>query len=98
MIIRIVKMTFVPGKEEEFRAIFNEYRERIGASSGCTHLELWNDLSNPNVFFTYSHWEDESSLTTYRNSELFNQVWPRTKALFASPAEAWSVNREYSAN
>jgi len=43
-------------------------------------------------FFTYSKWEKESDLETYRNSELFKGVWATTKPMFEAKANAWSVD------
>lgn len=91
MIIRIVKMTFVPEKVEDFLILFNASKQYIRSMEGCTHLELWNDVNSPTVFFTYSHWRSENDLDNYRNSELFERVWGKTKILFAAKAEAWSV-------
>ena len=96
MIIRIVKMTFIEGTEDEFRQLFARNREKILASEGCLLLELWNDPSRPAVFFTCSHWEEESHLEAYRQGELFRTVWPITKSLFAEPPAAWTLQREYS--
>ena len=93
MIIRIVKMTFAPEKVSDFLNIFADNKDRIAGFEGCTHLELWNDKQNQNVFFTYSHWEHEHFLEKYRNSELFAGVWSRTKALFADKPEAWTVDK-----
>ena len=86
-------MTFRPEAIGEFLATFREFEDRIRGSEGCTHLELWNDIKDPNVFFTYSHWEAEEFLNAYRHSETFGQVWPKTKALFSDKAEAWSINK-----
>jgi len=91
MIIRIVKMTFAPQHVNDFLKMFAQNKERIAGFEGCTHLELWNDKANTNVFFTYSHWKDESYLEKYRNSELFNTVWSQTKTWFAAKPEAWTV-------
>jgi hypothetical protein len=94
MIKRIVKMTFHPDKTGDFLRVFSENRKRIAAAEGCTHLELWNDISNPSVFFTFSIWKEEKYLEQYRMSELFNTVWGKTKILFAAKPEAWSVKVE----
>lgn len=91
MIIRIVKMTFAPDKVTDFLTLFNENKERIAGFEGCTHLELWNDKNSPNIFFTYSHWKEESYLEKYRQSELFEFMWSRTKVLFIDKPEAWTV-------
>ncbi len=94
MIIRIVKMTFKPEKVNEFLTIFDESKQLIRAMPGCTHLELLNDLKEPNIFFTYSYWNSENELNNYRNSDLFLTVWKKTKALFIAKAEAWSVEQK----
>ncbi len=94
MLIRIVKMTFELGKEEDFLTIFHKYKEKIRNAEGCTHLQLLRDKTNPNIFFTYSHWQDEVYIEKYRKSETFGEVWPQTKALFSDKPEAWSVEQE----
>lgn len=94
MIVRIVKMTFEPSKCEAFLEIFKQYREAIRNQPGCSHLELWRETGDSNVFFTYSHWEDQSFLDAYRVSATFGEVWPQTKALFSARPEAWSVDRQ----
>jgi len=94
MIIRIVKMVFRPDEIEAFRELFESKKQLIRGFEGCCHLELWQDANDPSVFFTYSHWESEAALDKYRFSALFKEVWSQTKALFATKAAAWSVNRE----
>lgn len=91
MIIRIVKMTFETNKVADFLTIFEASKKLIRNMEGCSHLELLNDVKTPTIFFTYSHWENENDLNTYRNSELFKSVWSKTKILFAEKPEAWSV-------
>jgi len=90
MIIRIVRMTFWPEKTGEFLEIFRSSKEKIRAFDGCRQVELLQDLHQPNVYSTYSLWESEEQLNAYRHSELFGQVWPATKALFADKPLAWS--------
>jgi len=91
MIVRIVQMTFRPETVEQFVLLFEQRRETIRSFPGCTHLELWQDTRQPNIFFTYSHWTTEAHLDHYRFSEFFKDTWGRTKELFAQPAQAWSV-------
>lgn len=93
MIIRIVKMTFEKGKEKDFLKIFDEIENKIAEFPGCQKLELLNDVNHPQIFFTYSIWDNESSLEKYRFSELFKSTWARTKVLFSKKAEAWSVKK-----
>jgi len=93
MIVRIVQMTFDPAKVDDFRQIFEESKDKIRAFHGCRHVELWQDTKKSNVFFTHSHWDDEAFLDHYRGSDLFKDVWARTKAMFADKPQAWSLNQ-----
>lgn len=92
MIKRIVKMTFRPEAVPAFvEEVFEESKNRIRAFPGCRHMELLQHASQPNVLFTLSIWDDEAALERYRQSELFQNTWIKTKALFAEKAEAWST-------
>lgn len=77
----------------EFLQLFEARKSQIRGFDGCSHLELWQESGASNVYFTYSHWESEADLNHYRFSEFFKDTWTRTRALFAAPAQAWSVNR-----
>jgi quinol monooxygenase YgiN len=90
--IRVVKMEFAADKVSDFLSLFEERRTRIRNVAGCTHLELWRDKHNPTVFFTYSHWQDESYLDAYRHSDFFQETWQLTKALFVARPLAWSID------
>src|ERR1043165_9075992 len=91
MIVRIVQMTFQPDKVNEFTALFEARKSTIRGFDGCTHLELWQDPKQSNIFFTYSTWLSEAHLDHYRFSDFFKDTWTRTKALFAAKPQAWSV-------
>ena len=93
MFIRIVKMSFHPQNIPAFLENFELMKEKIRNAPGNRLLELYQDKNNPEVFFTYSFWEQESDLENYRNSELFYDVWQFTKKLFNDKPEAWSVDR-----
>jgi quinol monooxygenase YgiN len=93
MIKRIVKMSFMPEKVDDFKAIFKNNWQYIKGFKGCHHVELLQDKKNTNVFFTYSMWESEEHLNAYRDSELFSKVWGATKLLFNDKPQAWSVNQ-----
>lgn len=86
-------MSFYPEKVEAFLENFHKNKEHIRNFKGNTFLELYQDKNNKSVFFTYSIWESEEDLENYRNSELFNEVWTFTKALFNDKPQAWSVDR-----
>lgn len=91
--IRIVRMTFLPEKISEFLKIFEYSKEDIRNMPGCLYLELWRDLSNPNILITHSHWESEEMLNAYRRTEFFTLVWKRTKALFAEAPLVFSAEK-----
>jgi heme-degrading monooxygenase HmoA len=86
-------MTFMAERVEEFKLFFEARKEKIRGFEGCTHLELWQDTIDTNIFFTYSYWLDEIALTHYRNPSFFRDTWQQTKQMFAAKAEAWSVNQ-----
>jgi autoinducer 2-degrading protein len=96
MFVRIVKMSFHAKHIEEFQEIFAKKKDFIRGSEGCQLLELYQDKNNPEIFFTYSYWENESDLENYRNSELFTTVWAKTKTFFNDKPQAWSVNKKTS--
>lgn len=93
MVRRIVRMTFETSRIPEFLALFAASENRIRQQPGCQHLELWQDADQPHVYCTYSHWATPAALEAYRKSELFGQVWPATKRLFAAPPLAFSVQQ-----
>lgn len=91
MILRLVKMTFKPEETSNFLAYFETIKEDIINMPGALNLKLYQDTKNPNIVFTHSTWLKESYLDSYRNSKLFGEVWPKTKALFADEPLAWSL-------
>jgi quinol monooxygenase YgiN len=93
LLVRIVKLSFEPSKIKEFLANFEANKEKIRNFEGCNFLELYRDLNNTYVFFTYSYWNSEADLNNYRRSELFKEVWANTKPLFNTRPEAWSVDK-----
>ena len=93
MLVRVVKMTFQADAVESFKEFFEAGKDKIKSCEGCTHLELWQDDTHSNIFFTYSHWANEAALVHYRNSAFFRDTWAQTKQMFAAKAEAWSVNK-----
>jgi quinol monooxygenase YgiN len=90
MLLRTVRMTFKQEEVENFLALFEDSKNKIRNFKGCSHLELLKDYNLPNVFSTYSIWEDEAALDAYRNSKLFAGVWRETKAKFDAKPVAFS--------
>jgi heme-degrading monooxygenase HmoA len=89
-------MTFKKDKIADFQRIFERSKEAISDFEGCLYLELCRDTSHDNVYFTYSHWDSEKALDTYRNSPFFKSTWNKTRTFFAAKAEVYSVERIYS--
>ena len=90
MLIRLVKMTFQPGRVADFLAFYPSVASRIRAFPGCTHLEFLQDVADPTTFATYSHWASAEALDAYRRSDLFRPTWAHIKPWFARSAEATS--------
>ncbi len=86
-------MTFKTDKIDDFLVIFNASKEKIRNADGCSFLELYRDRTNSSIFFTYSYWNELQDLENYRCSELFKDVWAKTKVLFDDKPEAWSVDK-----
>ncbi|MCH6201058.1 antibiotic biosynthesis monooxygenase [Aquiflexum sp. LQ15W] len=93
MLIRVVRMTFREEAVEAFLENFEANKQKIRNFPGCSHLELWQDENNKNIFMTYSHWQSEESLNQYRDSQLFKSVWSFTKTLFAEKPVAFSSKK-----
>ena len=93
MIIRIVKLSFHAEYISNFKTIFEENKQKIISQKGCNCIEMLEDINDVNVIFTYSLWDYENDLNNYRNSELFKDVWSKTKILFNKKPEAWSTKK-----
>jgi len=91
MLIRIVKMSFDPEQTAAFLKMFDEIKDKIRAMDGCEYLELMQDYDDANSFSTYSQWRDDTALNAYRDSELFDGVWRKTKAMFNAKPIAFSL-------
>ena len=93
MFIRIVKMNFEASRIEDFLENFDQNKEKIRNFDGCRLLEIYRDKNEPTTFFSYSYWESEEHLNTYRNSDLFKGIWAKTKTMFNDKPLAWSVDK-----
>jgi len=91
MLVRIVRLTFKPEFESDFKQVFEEKKNLIAGFEGCTKVNLLQDTSNANVFFTISEWKSEADLESYRNSELFRETWATVKQWFSAPPVAHST-------
>lgn len=91
MITRLVKLTLQPSKIDDFTSLFRSTRDSIRSFPGCSGVQLFRDLKNADIVFTYSTWDSAESLEAYRSSDLFRNTWEKAKACFSEPAEAWSL-------
>ena len=96
MFVRIVKMSFAEENIIPFLDNFETVKQKIRNFEGCQFLELYRDKHNTNIFFTYSYWKTEDDLNNYRDSDLFQSVWTKTKPMFNAKPEAWSVDKVVS--
>jgi quinol monooxygenase YgiN len=92
MITRIVKLQFEENKIADFLTFFETIKHKVNTFEGCLGMKLLQDISNPTIVMTYSHWENEQALENYRISETFGTIWTKIKPWFAGKPEAWSVN------
>ena len=67
MINRIVKMTFQPGKVNDFLEIFKSEKEKIKAFEGCRHVELLHDIYQSNIFLPIASGNQKS---IWKNTEI----------------------------
>ena len=88
---RIVKMVFQPDRISQFIQLFDLKKQLIRTFPGCEHLELWQDIYDARIFFTYSRWSTEAALEAYRQSSFFLETWQATRQLFDEKPEAWTV-------
>ena len=91
MLLRIVKLHFKEENISAFKHVFETSRSHIQNFEGCSLVDLYQDANNPNIFFTYSHWDSLEALENYRHSDFFKGVWKETKKLFGAKPEAWSL-------
>ena len=87
-------MDFKPEKVEEFKAFFQTIEAKITSNPGCHHVELCKDSKLDHVYYTFSKWESEEDLERYRHSELFEEVWAKTKRMFGGKPSAYSLIQE----
>ena len=96
MITRIVKLEFEEDKTQGFLDFFETIKLKVNCFPGCHGMKLYQDIENPNIVMTYSHWDSQEALDNYRNSSTFGDVWPSIKPWFKSKPEAWSVKAYFN--
>ena len=91
MIHRFVKLTFKDHHISQFIDHFKSVKGNIQSSPGCHSVKLVQSTHQPNVFFTYSTWDNAEALDLYRQSPFFKATWQKVKQWFSAPPEAWST-------
>lgn len=89
--IRIVKLTFQEERTQDFLSFFETIKHIVNEFPGCQGMKLLQDIHNPHIIMTYSHWNKEQDLENYRVSTEFIQIWSTIKPWFSDKAQAWSV-------
>ena len=89
MLLRIVNMEFDPVRAEAFEDLIARTQTGIEAMPGCHQVRLLKGYDDKPTSTTLSWWVHESDLQAYRGSQLFGEVWPKTKAMFSGPPVAW---------
>lgn len=96
MMIRIVKLHFQDDKIQDFLSFFDTINHKVNEFPGCNGMKLLQDINNPSIVMTYSHWENPEALEKYRTSETFGQIWQTIKPWFGEKPQAWSVEEYYN--
>lgn len=92
MIVRWVHMHFKTEEVEHFISVFDQSKEAIRQSPGCVSLRLLRDPIDVCSIQTLSRWESADDLERYRNSQLFEETWAKTKVLFDRKPQAFSYD------
>ncbi len=91
MIVRIVEMRIDPSRKHEVRKTFQEIKESVRRFKGCHYVGLFEDTNSPEHIITYSVWDSEQDLETYRASPIFERNWKLLKAFFIDKPNAYSL-------
>jgi len=90
MITRIVKLSFNDGYRSEFEENFPDIQKIVLSNKGCNSVELLK-ANEPGVYFTYSIWDNETDLNTYRGTATFKRIWGMFKLNFNDKPQAWTT-------
>lgn len=93
MIERIVKLEFQNDKVEEFIQLYKKIHTQIKLQEGCALVQLLQHCEHENIFFTYSVWNSQKNLDTYRFSPFFKNTWTTIKPWFCEKPCAWSLRK-----
>lgn len=96
MVTRIVKLEFQEAHIQDFLRYFDSISDAVNSFPGCLGMKLYQEIDQPNIVMTYSHWQSTDDLEKYRNSEAFGKIWPTIKPWFGGRPEAWTVEAYFN--
>ena len=88
MITRIVKLSIKKNHINDFAAFAEKIKTTIQGFDGCNELKILQNNYNPEIFMTYSIWDNEAALNEYRKSDFFRNIWPKAKLWFSAKPKA----------
>ena len=88
MITRIVRLTIQENHIDDFAVFSEQIKTTIQSFSGCSELKILHNNYKPEIFMTYSIWDNEAALNEYRKSEFFLKIWPKAKLWFSAKPSA----------
>lgn len=92
MIVRLVRLKFVPEHVQTFLDFYARSEEAIRNQEGCLSLSLLRETGDATAFATWSTWRSSRDLQRYRRSAFFRDFWPAVKSLLREPADAASFD------
>ena len=77
----------IPGKDEEFVAVFTKVLQIIGEMPGHGESHLYRDVYSEHEYLIVSEWTDESAFDAFIASDRFKGVtdWGKAKILAGRP-------------
>ncbi len=77
----------IPGKDEEYTAVFAKVLEIMGQMAGHGETHLYRDVYSEHDYLIISEWTDEAAFNAFIESDRFKNVadWGRSNVLAARP-------------
>ncbi len=91
MITRLVHLQIELERCADFESYVRPRIARIAAQPGCLSVQLLQ--GDPGHYFTVSEWSAQKDLDAYRDSSLFDEIWPTVKPWFSAKADAWTTTQ-----
>ncbi|HQZ00512.1 MAG TPA: antibiotic biosynthesis monooxygenase [Propionicimonas sp.] len=86
MVIEHAQISVLPGREDEFAAIFAQARAILSQSAGFRWAELHRFVERESVFLLLVGWDSlDDHMVGFRESDLFGQWRALISPFFAAP-------------